>query len=240
MRGFIHSVESFATFEGGGIRCAIFMQGCPLRCKFCHNPDTWTADSSAFLYEPEELLKKILRFRPYFANDGGVTFTGGEPLLQAEFVLETVRLLKRHGINTAVDTSCCFFNDTVKNLYVEVDTVIADLKFPDKSLYISECGLDIFDTVTKTLSYLSDINKDVILRTVVIPGINDTEEGLFPYLSLIKDYKNIRSYELKPFHTMGFSKYTDAGIKNPYADKNALPPERLDRLNTFFQNLFAK
>ncbi|MDR0696834.1 MAG: 4Fe-4S cluster-binding domain-containing protein [Christensenellaceae bacterium] len=217
MIGFIHSLESFATFEGRGIRTAVFMSGCHLRCAFCHNPDTWTFNAGQEVL-PDSLAKRILRFKPYFSRGGGVTFTGGEPLLQADFILEVIQILKASNINVAIDSSISILNDSVLTLYNSLDFVIADLKFNTAELYKSECGSDVFKTVIESLEYLNQSNIPVILRTVIIPSKNDTIEDINKYFYLVKYFKNIKTYELKPFHTMGFTKYADLGIINPYAN----------------------
>ncbi|MDR3185722.1 MAG: radical SAM protein [Christensenellaceae bacterium] len=235
MVGYIHSIESFATYEGSGIRTAVFMRGCPLRCKFCHNPDTWDIQGEGI--ESEALVKRLLRFKTYFSRGGGITFSGGEPLVQTDFLIETSLRLKENGINVAIDTSESIFNEKVKNLYQIVDLVIADLKFNTRETYASECCVDIYDTVLETLKYLNEINKPVILRTVIIPGINDSEEAIKAYYELVKEFKNIQKYELKAFHTLGFDKYTKLGILNPYANKSALNEKRLDELKLYLAQI---
>ncbi|MDR2266053.1 MAG: radical SAM protein, partial [Christensenellaceae bacterium] len=189
MIGYIHSIESFATFEGKGIRTAVFMSGCFLRCAFCHNPDTWQIGVGEKI-SPDDLCHRITRFKPYFSRGGGVTFSGGEPLLQAQFILDTTKLLKQRGINCAIDTSASMLNETVRELYLAMEFVIVDLKFPTKEEYISECLSDSIDTVIATLTYLNDMKIPVILRTVVIPGINDTTAYIDAYYNIIKDFSN--------------------------------------------------
>ncbi|MFA5449076.1 MAG: pyruvate formate-lyase-activating protein [Clostridia bacterium] len=235
-KGYINSLESFATFEGAGIRLAIFMQGCNLRCAYCHNPDTWTPRTNEVVTS-EDLLKKALRYKPYFKNGGGVTFTGGEPLLQADFLIETVKLLKENGINTAIDTSCSLLNDSVKELYSLCELVIADLKYPDNSRYTAKCGMAALDKVVESLRFLEEKNIPVWLRTVIVPNDNDTEKDILAYYNIIKDFKNIKKYELLPFHTMGFKKYTALGINNPLEGLSALPNERLTQLKAYLAKL---
>ena len=212
--GKIHSIESFATFEGAGIRTAVFMQGCPLRCVYCHNPDTHPV-SSGSQYTSDSLVEKALRFKPYFGKDGGVTFSGGEPLLQAEFLLECTEKLNGLGINCAVDTSACILTDTVKELYKKCDFIIVDLKFFNKEDYIKHTKTDCFDTVIASLEFLAKNNIPVILRTVIIPTINDTDFHKRQYAEIASRFKNITAHEFKPFHTMGFQKYEELGIENP-------------------------
>jgi len=214
MNGFIHSIESLATFEGKGLRAAVFMQGCPLRCVYCHNPDTWEINQGE-VFTPEQLVKRLSRFKPYFKNGGGVTFSGGEPLLQADFLLETADLLKTEGIGFGLDTSCAIFTEGVKELYRKAEFVLADLKFAKKEDYIKYCKADVFDTVLRSLSYLAEINKPVILRTVIVPKLNENDKSA--YETLASRFPNVEKHDFLPFHTMGFSKYERLGIENPLA-----------------------
>jgi pyruvate formate lyase activating enzyme len=235
MLGYIHAIETFATFEGLGIRTAVFMQGCPLRCAFCHNPDTWDINGGRQI-DSLSLAQKILRNRPYFQGGGGATFTGGEPLLQAEFVTETANILNENGVNAAVATSCALLNDGARALYQAAEFVIADLKFPTPEEYKAVCGADVFNTVIETLDYLNGVGKPVFLTTVIIPNVNDKDEDMPRYAALAKRYANIQKYRLLPFHTMGFSKYAAAGIPNPYREKEAFPREKIDRLTSILYN----
>ncbi|HKL73490.1 MAG TPA: radical SAM protein, partial [Clostridia bacterium] len=198
MDGFINSYESFATMEGPGIRFAVFMAGCNLRCAYCHNPDTWGGGQAI---DSQSLYKTVLRYKPYFKNGGGVTFSGGEPLLQAEYILEVAQSLKSDGIHIALDTSCSLLEDSQKKLYNLCDLVIADLKFTTKENYNKYCKNDILGTVISTLSHLNENNIPVWIRIVIIPEINDTKEAISEYYSIVKDFTNIKKIELKPFHT---------------------------------------
>lgn len=237
MVGYVNSFESFATLEGDGIRFAVFMQGCPLRCICCHNPDTWTIDGAALQLTADELVQKISRYKPYFVGGGGVTFTGGEPLAQTEFLLQTIPKLKDNGINIALDTSCAIFNENVKMIYNLCDLVIADLKYSTGEDYLEYCRADVFETVTETLKYLDEQNVSVWIRTVIIPGVNDTKEYIAAYYNLIKNYRNIKKYELKPFHTMGFNKYEKACIENPLKNVSAMDEDKMDVLKKYLQKL---
>lgn len=230
MDGYITSYESFATMEGPGIRFAVFMSGCNLRCAYCHNPDIWATGKRI---TSAELVKIILRYKSYFKNGGGVTFSGGEPLVQADFLIEVAKLLKQENINIAIDTACSILGESQKELYTYCDLVIADLKFPSPSLYTQYCKNSVFDTVIDTLGYLNTQNINVWLRTVILPGINDTEKFIDDYFELIKDYTNIKKYELKPFHTMGFEKYERLKIENPLSGFSGLTEEKLDILKTY-------
>lgn len=234
--GYIHSYESFATLEGYGIRFAVFMQGCNLRCVCCHNPETW-AYRTGEQTSPAELVKKVLRYKTYFRHGGGVTFTGGEPLMQTDFLLEACRLFKKEGINITIDTSCSVFNDKVRELYSMCDLVIVDLKYADGIGYKAHCGLDVFNKVIATLDYLQQINVPVWIRTVIIPGINDSFEFVRACTQISKRYKNVERHELKPFHTMGFSKYEDLKIPNPLKGYADMDVDKFNELNDYHNAL---
>lgn len=237
MLGYITKYESFATMEGPGIRFAVFLSGCNLRCVYCHNPDSWRQGNPV---ESHDLVRQILRYKPYFRSGGGVTFTGGEPLMQTDFVIEVAKKLKEQGIHIALDTACGLLGKKQKELYTLCDLVIGDLKFPDAEGYGSYCGNDVFGTVIETLRYLNTNNIPVWVRTVIVPGINDNEDFVARYAAIIKEFPNIQKYELKPFHTMGFSKYDQLGIENPLAGVEAMPLEKLDKLKRFLNGLLRK
>lgn len=220
--------------DGPGIRIAVFMSGCNLRCAYCHNPDTWVQGKKV---GSEELFSIIMRYKPYFKNGGGVTFTGGEPILQAEFLIETINMLKKEDINVILDTSISILGESQKKMYDLCDLVIADLKFPNGKMYLQYCGNDTLGTVKDTLCYLNEKNIPVWIRTVIIPDVNDSKEYIDKYYSIIKNYNNITKYELKPFHTMGFEKYEKLNIHNPLKDKVAMDEEKLDILKIYLKGL---
>ncbi len=223
----IHSFESLAALDGEGIRYGVFFTGCPLRCIFCHNPDTWFKSGSN--YSPEELVGKIKRYKPYFKNGGGVTFTGGEPLLNAAFINEVSPLLKEQNIGYCLDTSGAVpLNDDVKKCLDNADMVILDVKFCDKKKYNQYTGGN-FEYFIKVGKYCSDTGKRLWLRTVVIPGINDSEEEIRRYAEFSKQFRYER-YELLAFHTMGFFKYENLNLNNPLKNTPPLSSERLAQL----------
>lgn len=231
MNGYIHSFESLAAVDGLGLRCAVFLAGCPLRCAYCHNPDTWKGQGTET--DAETLVKKIARFKPYFKEQGGVTFSGGEPLLQAEFIKECVSLLKEMGINYALDTSGAVeLTADVRFVLENAQTVILDLKFWDDESYLRFAGRDMSRTL-KMLRFLESKAKPTWVRTVIVPGINDSEEMIDKYLEHIKGVKCIERYELLAFHTMGFYKYRELGIENPLVEKKDLEKSVKDRLQRY-------
>ena len=231
----VHSFESLAAKDGEGLRYALFLAGCPLRCVFCHNPDTWER-AAGTEYSAEQLLAKIRRYKPYFnAGNGGVTFSGGEPLLQSEEIAVLGRMLKSEGISFALDTSGCVpLTDSVKEALSLADHVILDLKFATEEDYKRHTGGSLASVLT-FLEHLIAEGKRIWIRTVVIPGINDTREALGAYRDLLAPYRaHIERHELLPFHTMGFFKYERLGIPNPLVSTPALDAERLDALQGDF------
>ena len=231
MNGFIHSIESLAAVDGAGLRCAVFLSGCPLRCVYCHNPDTWEKGGTS--WTAEDLVKKIARFKPYFSTNGGATFSGGEPLLQAEFLLECAQILEKEGIPFVLDTSGSVpLSQEVRYLTEKSESVLLDLKFWDDSSYRNHTGQGM-DRTLEYLRFLDEIGKKTVLRTVIVPEINDTEEALDRYLSLVQGFSCITEYELLPFHTLGFHKYEALGICNPLKDYKALNPEVKDKLQEY-------
>ena len=231
-QGTVHSFESLAAVDGAGVRCAVFFCGCPLRCVYCHNPDTWSMERGTPV-DAATLAKKIARYKPYFGKEGGVTFSGGEPLTQAEFIRAMMPLLAEQGIRYAVDTAGGVpLTDTVKEVLAGAQEVLLDLKFPDEERYRRYTGVGI-DRPLAVLDFLNTIEKKTRIRTVIVPDLNDTEEALLPYLAHLAHKPCVARYELLGFHTMGFFKYEQLGISNPLADKKALDPARKQRLQAF-------
>lgn len=231
MQGYVHSFESLAAVDGAGLRYGIFFVGCPLRCAYCHNPDTWNAKGTP--YTAEELLNKIIRYVPYFKETGGVTFSGGEPLLQAEFLKELTELLRPRNIRYVVDTSgSAPLTQAAKQVLKGAQAVLLDVKFASEKEYQAYAGGSI-SPVMETLRFLEEENVPTVVRTVVVPHVNDSKERLAPYVELVRGFTCVKEYELLAFHTMGFQKYEKLGIPNPLAGTPALPPERLTELQAF-------
>lgn len=230
----VHSYESFATLDGEGIRFAVFLKGCNLRCLCCHNPDTWEGECT--LIDSADLVKKIERYRPYFSEKGGVTLSGGEPLLQGEFTEEFFSMLKAENINTALDTSGSIIDGHTDNILKSTDHLLLDIKQADNESYLKFAGC-LLDTVLEFLERANKLNIRTWIRTVIIPGLNDREEFVEKIYRMIKKYPCVEKYELLPFHTMGFSKYEKLKIENPLKDYKALSSERLDELNSYLKSL---
>ena len=223
--GYISSVETMGLVDGPGIRYVVFLQGCPLRCIYCHNPETWKIGEGNLKLTPKELVEKISRYRNYFGSDGGVTFSGGEPLVQKDFLVECLKLCKKEGIHTAIDTAGSTTDyDEVLDL---VDLVIFDIKDYTKEGYKNITGSDIANSI-KFLYTCQKKNKKMWLRTVIVPTINDNEEFVLGLKNFIKDLKNIEKVELLPYHSYAIEKYRELGIKYKLKD---IPDMDIDKCN---------
>lgn len=234
--GRIHSIESFATMEGDGIRMAVFMNGCPLRCAYCHNPDTWDM-SNGTLYEIAELVKKADRYSAYYKNGGGVTFTGGEPLMQAEYLAEALKAFKNRGYHTAVDTSGAIIPKNIDDIIENTDLFIVDLKFATDSDYKRYCKGSIYNPL-ELIKKIDNSGKELRIRTVILPEINDSEKDIDAYYALIKDYR-VKEYKLQGYHTMGVYKYKELGLSYPLADMPIMPEDRLESLQVYLEEKMA-
>lgn len=215
MNGFIHSIQSLGTLDGPGVRFVVFMQGCNLRCSCCHNPDTWEYKGGT-VFTPQEITEKAVRYREYFGDEGGITFSGGEPLLQAEFVFEVFKLCHEKGINTCLDTSGSILNDAVKMLLCETDRVLLDIKYTNDEQYSEFVGCSL-NKPLEFLSYINEKNIPVTLRQVIIPGINDNKENILLLKSLADKHPCVDKTELLPFRKICQVKYDDMGIEFPFS-----------------------
>ena len=211
MQGRIHSFQSLGTVDGPGVRAVVFMQGCPLRCACCHNPDTWEYGGGS-LSEARDIFNKIYRLRSYFGTDGGLTVSGGEPLMQPEFVSELFALCKDAGINCALDTSGCIYNESVERLLSLCDLVILDYKYTDGDSYEKYVGMKK-EKVDLFLQNLQRLNKRVWIRQVIIPSLNDTEASVDELYALRDKYSCIEKIELLPFRKLCIEKYSSMNIK---------------------------
>lgn len=232
--GKIHSLESFGTVDGPGIRFVVFFQGCPLRCQYCHNPDTWEISSKPkYLYEPDALLKEVLRYKS-FLSKGGVTATGGEPLLQPDFVRDFFTLCRKEGLHTALDTSGYLLSDKIKEVLDVTDLVLLDIKATDPDLHKTLTGV-AKDNPVKFLNYLEETGKPTWIRHVIVPGLTDNDEQLEALAQFLQPYKVIEKIELLPYHRMGIHKYEQLGIPYPLAGLDPLSKERLDHAREIFK-----
>lgn len=233
MNGKISDIETMGLVDGPGIRLVLFLSGCKLRCLYCHNPETWNMESFTKKITPEDVLKQYKRYSAYYGETGGVTFSGGEPLLQSEFVLETIKLLKENNIHTAIDTAGVGENyDEVLKL---VDLVILDIKAVRKDEYKFITGRDMSE-FNIFLKKCQSLNKKIWLRQVIVPSINDDEE----HIKLLKDFasklSNVEKIELLPYHSMAKPKYKELGI--PYRLENTpdMDKEKCKNLEKLLKN----
>lgn len=209
--GRVHSFETLGTVDGPGIRFVVFMQGCPLRCQYCHNPDTWDT-SQGKEYSVIELMQEIRKYKIYMeSSGGGVTFTGGEPLLQAEFLTQVAKACQDEGINVSIDSSGFILNDDVKELYKYTDLILLDIKSFDKDVYYSLTGVRLEPTL-KTLDYLKEQNIEVWVRYVVVPELTDDLDSIRALSSHLDKYSNITKIEPLAFHKMGEFKWEELGL----------------------------
>lgn len=228
LKGRIHSFQSLGAVDGPGIRYVIFMQGCPYRCPYCHNPDT-KAFSGGTEYTADELVARVSRYKSYFGDEGGVTVSGGEPLMQAEFIAELFEKMHKAGINTALDTAGIKVNETVKRVLKHTDTVLCDIKFPSAEQYEKYVGHSL-DTVTEFLGECDRAGCDVIIRHVVVPSLTDSEESVKKVVRLAKTVKNLKKIELLPFKKLCVEKYKRLGIPFPLEDTPECTPEVIEEL----------
>lgn len=217
MKGYIHSFESFGTVDGPGIRFVIFLKGCPLRCKYCHNPDTWTM-AGAKEYEVEEIVKEALKYRRYFGANGGITVTGGEPLLQLDFVIELMKAFKKEGIHTACDTSGATFylqdRKKYEELIVYTDLFLLDIKHIDSKEHKALTGMTN-EHILAFARFLSDHGIPMWIRHVIVPGITLKDEYLIALKEFVATLSTVQKIEVLPYHTMGEIKYKSLGIPYP-------------------------
>lgn len=211
MKGRINSIETMGLVDGPGIRFVSFFQGCKLRCLYCHNPETWALDGQSEEIEAQELVKKIERYKNYYGADGGATFSGGEPLLQPEFLLECLKLCKEKGINIAIDTAGVGFGD-YDEILKNCDLVILDVKAVDGEEYKKLVGQDI-KFFNQFLEAVQKNGNRLWLRQVIVPGINDDEAHVLKLKKFAKKLKNVEKIELLPYKTIGVHKYQDLKIR---------------------------
>ncbi len=219
--GKINSIQSLGTLDGPGVRFVVFLQGCNLRCGCCHNPDTWDI-SQGKEYSADEILNKAIRYKEYFKNTGGITVSGGEPLLQPDFVKELFKLCKKNRINTCLDTSGSILNDKVKGVLDYTDLVLLDIKYTSNEDYEKYVGCSL-NKPLEFLKYLEGVNIPTVLRQVIIPTLNDNEENISKLKHIKNEYKNIVRTELLPFKKICQTKYDNLNI--PFLFKDIPEPD---------------
>ena len=229
MTGRIHSIQSLGAVDGSGVRCVIFMQGCPLRCVYCHNPDTWDTDGGEEI-ETDELVRRVLRYQPYWKNGGGVTVSGGEPLLQADFVAEFFQKLHEHGVHTALDTSGTGCSTAAAERVLRyTDLVLCDLKFLTAGDYRRYCRAEL-SQVERFLQLTAMKGVALWVRHVVVPGLTDSIDHLRLVKAHAERYPNLQKIEFLPFHKLCIEKYDRLGIDFPLRDTPAMNEAWLKQL----------
>ncbi len=236
MIGYVSAFESFGLVDGPGIRNVVFFDGCLLRCKYCHNPEMWQRGKNKIT--SDELVRKILRNKPYFQTHGGVTFSGGEPLLQRDFLLETCKKLKKEKIHIALDTAGVGTGKYQEILSL-VDLVILDIKHTEEKAYLELTGKSMKE-VTKFIDVLNQSGKKVWIRQVIIPGLTDQLEYLKSLVTYLKQIKNIEKVEFLPFHHLGFEKYVKLKQENPFLKVPPMDSTKCEKIYQDFLKICKK
>ncbi|MCD8025590.1 MAG: pyruvate formate lyase-activating protein, partial [Clostridiales bacterium] len=220
MLGNIHSFESFGTVDGPGVRFVVFFQGCPMRCLYCHNPDTWDIKAGRRQYSAQEIIEKITRNAPFYTT-GGITATGGEPMLQLDFLIELFTLAKRSGINTCLDTSGVVFDphnaertERIDSLMRVTDLVMLDIKHIDDEEH-KKLTSHSNKNILEFAKWLNEKNVRMRIRHVIVPRITDRRSELLALGKFLKPFGNIEKIETLPYHTLGKAKYEGLGIDYP-------------------------
>ena len=230
IKGKIHSIESMGLVDGPGIRVVVFFQGCNLRCKYCHNPDTWNVNKGEE-YTPVELVNKILRFKSYFERSGGgVTFSGGDPLMQPEFLLQVLKLCKKNGIHTCLDTAGYGFSE-YDEILKYTDLVLFDIKHITREGYKNVTLMDI-DESLNFLEAMKRNNTKMWIRHVVVPGLTDGEQHIKELNKFINTIPNVLKVELLPYHLLGINKYEVMNITYKLEGVEAMDKEICESYKT--------
>ncbi len=227
MKGRIHSFQSLGAVDGPGLRYVVFMQGCSLRCAYCHNPDTWSTCGQE--YSVDEVFEKILRYKPYFAESGGVTVSGGEPLMQWEFVSELFQRLHGAGVHTALDTAGIGDLNGARAVLLHTDLALCDLKFSNEADYLRYCKGSM-TSVMKFLKLTEDMRVPLWIRHVVVPGLTDSEEHVLKIAFLSAQFSNLQKLELLPFKKICMTKYNALGIEFPLSDYDECTDAAIQKL----------
>jgi len=228
MKGRIHSIETFGAVDGPGIRTVFFMQGCPARCLYCHNPDSWNNDGGKEI-DIDEVVHWAVRGIPYYGTKGGVTFSGGEPLVQGEFITEAMKALKKEGIRSAIDVSGTYIDEYTEAAIAECDLVLLDIKHPDPERFKIITGRDQ-DTLFEIIDIINACEKHAWIRNVIVPDINDTEEDIELLNEFMTRIRHIDKVELLGYHTMAVNKYGKLGITYRLKGVPAMNGDRLNHL----------
>ena len=228
LTGRVHSFQSMGAVDGPGLRYVVFFQGCPLRCAYCHNPDTWEF-SGGQMVTVEQVLQKVRRCAPYIANGGGVTLTGGEPLAQPAFAAALLAALRAEGFHTALDTSCAAPLTAARAALEHTSLLLADLKFSTEEDYRRYTGGSLAHTM-EVLALAGKMGVPVWLRHVVVPGLTDGPDHAARFAALARTLPTLQKVELLPFHKLCLHKYENLGLPFPLAEIPAAGPEHLAAL----------
>ena len=230
MIGKVNSIQTLGTLDGPGVRFVVFLQGCPLRCGCCHNPETWAVGGGKE-YTETEIVDNALRYREYFGEQGGITLSGGEPLLQAEFVGKVFSLCKDNGINTCLDTSGAILNQSVKDALEFTDRVLLDIKYTNAEYYKKYVGCE-FSSVIAFLGYLQEKGIKTTVRQVIIPTLNDDKSSVLELKKLVSNYSCVDKIELLPFKKICKTKYEQMGLEFKFDNFTTPNTVQMDKLNT--------
>lgn len=237
MKGYIHSLQSLGTVDGPGVRAVVFACGCPLRCAYCHNPDTWEMRDGV-LTDHLDVAARVKKLYPYI-KDGGVTFSGGEPCMQPEFFTELALALKEIGLHIALDTSGAVTTEAAMRLVDVCDLILLDVKMVSDEDYKLYTGGSISGAM-KILRHCEDTGKPVWVRHVVVPGINDTEDDVNRLAKLLSPYRCIEKTEFLPFRKLCIEKYKNLGIPFPLEDTPAASAEEVKKLEAIYLDRIKK
>lgn len=232
--GKLHSIETFGAVDGPGIRTVFFLQGCPARCLYCHNPDSWTTEEKERI-SVERVVHIAKRGMPYYGKDGGVTFSGGEPLMQGEFLVEAMDALAQEGIASVIDTSGTYVDGFTQAAIEKSQMLLLDIKHSDDAMFKKITGMQQ-DNLLQVIDIANDLDKPLWIRQVIVPGINDTEENVAELKAFVDlRVRNLYKIELLGYHNMAIEKWDKLGI--PYTLRDVPPMDRgkLARLNQMIE-----
>lgn len=228
-KGRLHSIETFGAVDGPGIRTVFFLQGCPARCAYCHNPDTWDPCGGREV-DLDEIVSRAKRGKPYYGEDGGVTFSGGEPLLQGKFLFEAIKSLHAEGIGSAIDTSGTYFDEDSESAIAEADLVLLDIKHTDGTVFKELTGRGQ-ESLFRLIEVVNRLEKPIWIRQVIVPGLNDTQAYIAALNDFLTDIETIRKIELLGYHNMAESKYEKLGIEYKLKGLAPMSNEKLQALS---------
>lgn len=245
--GYINKLESFGSVDGPGIRFVVFLQGCPMRCKFCHNPETWkfangetAATLGAMAMTADELLDKALRYKTYWGRDGGITVSGGEPLAQLDFMIEFFEKAKVAGVHTCIDTSGVTFSREpavfakFEKLMAVTDLLLVDIKHIDDAAHKELTGHGN-ENIIDFYRYLDEIRKPIWIRHVLVPGISDDDAALLRTRDFIRTLGNVQRVEVLPYHAFALGKYAELGIDYSLKDTQSPDVARVENANRILE-----